>query len=196
MYSSEVGGCFWDLGFLKEWTVFILHFQRLADKHNQKSEHKCGFPESSNDEAHLSHHSEQLWADLCQHIHCQALSRWTAPVIAWPIKRPRGEWLHAAIWSRLKDQNRDLRACVNRYDVLTAAGVSQRQRPGSQLLAIVFPSSWHVERGALCGYGCPRRRTFSQTHTGSSESTSDFNLAPIIVVWKWYRESRTDSWTC
>lgn len=41
MYSSEVGGCFGELGFLKECTVFILHdvkllhFQGLADKHNQ-----------------------------------------------------------------------------------------------------------------------------------------------------------------
>lgn len=161
MYYSTVGGCFWDLDFLKECTVFILHSVKLQ-RSSSKSEHKCGFPKSSNDEAHVSYHSKQLWADLCQYIHCQALTSWTAPLITRPIKQPWGEWLHTANWSRLKDQNRVLWACVNRYDVLMAARVSENQRPRMQLFAFVFPSSWHVERVGLRRYGSPR---LSHRHT-------------------------------
>lgn len=97
MYFNEGGRCCRDLGFLKGVYCFILHgviplhFQRLADKHNQvrtqmwiSQVFKWWRP------CVLSCQTALSW----EHVYCQALTKWTAPVINQPIKPPQGEHLH------------------------------------------------------------------------------------------------------
>lgn len=167
MYYSTVGGCFRDLDFLKECTVFILHsvkllhFQRLAEKLNQIR-------------TQMWISQVFRWWSPCVLLFQTALGR---PVSIYtlsgfdqlnstshhPANQTTMRWM--AAHCQLKLFKRPEQGPVSMCEQVWCANGNAPwvgQRPRMQLFAFVFPSSWHVERVALRRYGSPR---LSHRHT-------------------------------
>lgn len=137
----------------------------------------------SNNKAHASHHFYYLCSDLCQPIVCKALTRWTAPVTTQPMKHLWREQFRAAIWSHLKDQNRDLNQAIMceplRYTD-SSNGFCSMCRAEARLAIVhsCFPVQLTCRVGRSPRIWLPTLCEYSHRHT---ETTSDYDLAPIIV---------------
>lgn len=203
MYSNEVGGCFWDLCFLEECTVFILHgvkllhFQRLADKHNQIKTQMWISRVSKWWSPYVPSFRTALSWPVCQRIHCQTLTRWTAPVIA-RANQTATRWTAARCHLKLfkRAEQAPASVCEPVWCADSSRGFwkfSEAEAPLA-IVHVCFPVQLTCGEGSSLRIRLPTPpNVLTNTHTGSCEATSDFNLATITVVWKCYKEACTDS---